>query len=186
MMNITYQFISLSDFNPFFIEARKLLFQTNFDFNVWEVMSDEEKRKTKSLGEVFESIKDYYLVAKENDKIIGWSFGLQKSETEFYMINSAVFPEYRRKGVYTEMLRRAVSHIQDMGFQHIYSRHKMSNNDIIIPKLKYGFVISGMEVNDVFGNLVQLSYYTNEKRRELLEIRMGMRKMNEEYMKLVK
>ncbi len=185
-MKISYSFISYEEFNPFFTKARELLFENNFDFNIWEVMSEEEKRKTIELNQVFKPVKDYYLVAKDGEQIIGWSFGIQKSNHDFYMINSAVFIDYRRKGIYTEMLNLAVNHIKKMGFQHIYSRHKMSNNSVIIPKLKYGFIITGMEVNDMFGNLIQLSLYTNEKRKELLEIRMGMRKMNESYLKLVR
>jgi GNAT superfamily N-acetyltransferase len=185
-MKITYHFISHTEFNPFFLEARAMLFESNFDFNTYSVLSEVEKLKLKDNYGIYKEAKDYYLVAKENDKIIGWSFGIQKSEADFYMINSAVFPEYRRKGIYTELLHRAVAHIRELGFQFIYSRHKLTNNDIIIPKLKYGFNIVGMEVNDMFGNLVILGYYANEKRRELLEIRAGMRKMNEEYMKLVK
>jgi N-acetylglutamate synthase-like GNAT family acetyltransferase len=185
-MSITYEFIDAKPFWDFFQEARKILFETNFDFDVQAVMSEKEKLKSRELNEVFKPVKDYYLVAKDGDNIIGWSFGIQKSNHDFYMINSAVFSEYRRKGIYTELMKQAVAHIKELGFQYIYSRHKLTNNDILIPKLKFGFNIVGMEVNDMFGNLVILGYYTNEKRRELLEIRAGMRKMNEEYMKLVK
>lgn len=185
-MPISYHFIPHTEFNPFFREARKMLFESNFDFNVQSLYSEEELNLIKANYGIYKEAKEYYLMAKDIDKIVGWSFGIQKSETDFYMINSAVFPEYRRKGIYTEMLKLAVEKIKEMGFQFIYSRHKLTHNDIIIPKLQYGFNIVGMEVNDMFGNLVILGYYTNEKRRELLEIRAGMRKMNEEYMKLVK
>lgn len=185
-MSITYHFITFEEFTPFFKEARSMLFKTNFDFDVSQVISEEEYIKMRENYALEKAAKEYHLVAKDGDKIIGWSFGYQKSAQDFYMVNSAIFPEYRRKGIYTELLRLAVDKITDMGFQYIYSRHKLTNNDVIIPKLKYGFNIVGMEVNDMFGNLVLLGYYTNSKRRELLEIRAGMRKMNEEYMKLVK
>lgn len=185
MRMITYQFLNADEFYSFYSDARKILFEDNFDFNIFEVMSLEEKEKSKALGSILRDMKEYYLVAKDGERIIGWSFGIQKSQHDFYMINSAVFPEYRRRGIYTEMLHRAVDKIKEFGFQHIYSRHKMSNNNILIPKLKFGFVITGMEVTDMFGNLVQLSYYTNQKRKELLGVRMGMRKMNEEYLRLV-
>jgi hypothetical protein len=80
----------------------------------------------------------------------------------------------------------AMEHITDLGFQRIYSRHKMSNNAVIIPKLKAGFVITGFEVAMMyFGNLVELSYYTNPRRRELLEVRTGMRRPSEEDMGLI-
>jgi hypothetical protein len=44
---------------------------------------------------------------------------------------------------------------------------------VIIPKLKAGFVITSMELSDVFGLLVHLSYYTNSLRRKVLEFRTG-------------
>jgi len=130
-------------------------------------------------------IHRYYLVAQMKDEIIGWSFGMQKSAEDYYMINSAVFPEYRHQGIYTQMMKMAVDLVSKLGFQRIYSRHKMSNNHVLIPKLKFGFTITGFEVNDIFGNLVVLSYYTNPVRRELLEIRIGTKKLDSEKLNLI-
>jgi hypothetical protein len=48
----------------------------------------------------------------------------------------------------------------------------MTINQILIPKLIVDFVITEFEVKDIFGNLVELSYSTNSKIRELLEIRV--------------
>lgn len=185
-MKIEYEFIQAKEFNEFFNEARKWIFEDNFDFKCYTTLTEEEFNKLMELNKPLLDIKEYYLVAKHDDKIIGWSFGFQKSRDDFYMVNSAIFPEYRLKGIYTELMKRSVKYISELGFQHIYSRHKMSNNSIIIPKLKFGFVISGIEVNDMFGPMVILSYYTNPMRKELLEIRMGMRKPTEEHIKLIK
>ena len=60
----------------------------------------------------------------------------------------------------------------------------MTNNAVIIPKLKAGFVISGFEVSDRFGTLVQLSYYFNPLRRKMMDVRVGQRKPDEEIRKL--
>jgi hypothetical protein len=84
------------------------------------------------------------------------------------------------------MMAKVIDLLSGLGFQRIYSKHKMSNNQILIPKLKFGFMITGFEVNDVFGNLVVLSYYTNPTRRALLEVRMGSMKLDAEKMKLIK
>ncbi|MBL7789162.1 MAG: GNAT family N-acetyltransferase [Chitinophagales bacterium] len=183
-MSLSYHFLTPEEFFPFFRETRPKIFRGEFDFHTQAVMTELEKEKVKAMPKM-ENIQRYQLVAKDGDNIVGWSFGIQKSYDDFYMVNSAVFPEYRHRGIYTELMTRAVSHITDLGFQGIYSRHKMSNNAIIIPKLKFGFVITGFEVADVFGNLVELSYYTNPRRRELLEIRIGMRRPTEEDMRLV-
>lgn len=183
-MKITYHFLSPEEFFPFFFENRPNVFVGEFNFATHSLMTETEKEKARNMPRM-ENIQHYQLVAKDGDKIIGWSFGQQKSYDDFYMINSAVFPEYRRKGIYTKLMELAMEHITELGFQRIYSRHKMSNNAIIIPKLKAGFVITGFEVNDVFGNLVELSYYTNPRRRELLEVRTGMRRPSEEDLGLI-
>jgi RimJ/RimL family protein N-acetyltransferase len=183
-MSITYHFVTPEEFFPFFRENRPNVFVGEFNFATHSLMTETEKEKAGDMPRM-ENIQHYQLVANDGDKIIGWSFGQQRTYDDFYMINSAVFPEYRRQGVYTELMRLAVKHITDLGFQRIYSRHKMSNNAVMIPKLKAGFVITGFEVNDVFGNLVELSYYTNPRRRELLEVRTGMRRPSEEDLGLI-
>jgi RimJ/RimL family protein N-acetyltransferase len=183
-MSITYHFLASEEFFPFFRENRPKVFTGEFNFATHSLMTETEKEKARDMPRI-ENIEHYQLVAKDGDKIIGWSFGQQKSYDDFYMINSAVFPEYRRQGIYTKLMKLAMEHIADLGFQRIYSRHKMSNNAVMIPKLKAGFVITGFEVNDVFGNLVELSYYTNPRRRELLEVRTGMRRPSEEDLGLI-
>ena len=184
MMNLSYQYLSSEEFFPFFNDNRLKIFVGEFNFATQSIMTETEKEKVRDMPRM-ENIQRYQLVAKDGDKIIGWSFGQQRTYDDFYMVNSAVFPEYRRQGIYTELMRLAVDHITELGFQRIYSRHKMSNNAVIIPKLKAGFVITGFEVNDVFGNLVELSYYANLRRRELLEVRTGMRRPSEEDMGLI-
>jgi hypothetical protein len=47
------------------------------------------------------------------------------------------------------------------------SRHRVSNNAVIIPKLAAGFHISGLQVNDVFGLLVELNLHLNPIRAQV-------------------
>lgn len=185
-MKITYEFIPQTDFLAFFKLNRKQIFLDDFDFDIEQVLSNEEKEKRKHNSKGLEHIHRYYLLAKVNNEIVGWSFGMQKSAEDYYMINSAVLPEYRRQNIYSQMMAKVLDLLSGLGFQRIYSRHKMSNNKILIPKLKFGFIITGFEVTDVFGNLVVLSYYTNPTRRALLEVRMGTMKPDAEKMKLIK
>ena len=66
-----------------------------------------------------------------------------------------------------------MARVKDLGFQEITSRHSVDNNSVIIPKLKVGFTISGMEISDMWGTLVNLTYYFNETRRKVLSYRTG-------------
>jgi len=183
-MKINYEFIEGKDFFEFFRKHRSDIFEADFDFDIEGILSNEEKEKIRENWK-FMQPQRYHLVAKCEGKIIAWSFGMQKTQEDFYMINSAVFPEHRRQGIYTEMMQKGMEKATEMGFQRIYSRHKMSNNEILIAKLKFGFVITAFEVNPRFGNLIVLSYYTNKRRRELLDVRIGRRRMDKEDMKLI-
>ena len=182
---ITYHFIQAQPFFDFFQQQRSSIFKADFDFDIRPILSEQEKLQSQQHQQVLKNITRYFLVAKANEAIVGWSFGMQKSAEDFYMINSAVLAAYRQQGIYTQLMQHAVEFISNKGFQRIYSRHKMSNNAILIPKLKFGFTITGFEVNDVFGNLVELSFYTNPQRRALLEIRMGTRKPNATDLQLI-
>jgi len=184
-VKINYEFIERKAFFDFFKKHRSDIFEADFDFRIEDILSDEEKAKIKENWQQFIRPKGYYLVAKLGDKIVGWSFGIQKSGEDFYMVNSAVYPEYRQQGIYTTMMQKSVDKAIEMGFQRIYSIHKMSNNNILIPKLKFGFVITGLEVNPKFGTMIVLSYYSNKRRKELLDIRIGSRRPDDEDMKLI-
>ena len=89
------------------------------------------------------------------------------------MRNSAILPEHRRKGLYTALMCEVLDCIEKLGFQIALSRHTTTNNSIIIPKLKAGFVITSLEVSDRFGTLVHLSYFFNEQRKKVMKFRSG-------------
>lgn len=183
---ITYHFIEAQEFVDFFQQQRSTIFKADFDFDIQQVLSEKEKEQLQQHQQAFKNIERYFLVAKIDETIVGWSFGMQKSAEDFYMINSAVLTAYRQQGIYTQLMQHAVAFMTNKGFQRIYSRHKMSNNAILIPKLKFGFTITGFEVNDTFGNLVELSFYTNPQRRALLEVRMGTRKLSAADLQLIR
>ena len=185
-MDIELSFVEKERFSDFFKEYAQVIFKSDFDFNIAALLSAEEKEKIRNNHIPFSEIEKYYLIAEKDDQIIGWSVGHQLDRSNFFMSNSAVIPEYRNQGIYTSMLDKVVKRLAQRGYQTITSKHKMSNNAILIPKLKYGFVISGFEVSDEYGCLVELCYFTNPERKELHEIRIGSRKMNDKHLNLIK
>ncbi|MCM2354294.1 MAG: hypothetical protein NDI63_11820 [Pseudobdellovibrio sp.] len=60
----------------------------------------------------------------------------------------------------------------------------MTNNDVIIPKLKYGFKITGFELNKRFGTMVILSYFKNKTQNDILDFRSGFRKPSKKMKKV--
>jgi len=109
------------------------------------------------------------------EQLVGWSFGKQKGVDTFLMINSALLPEHQGNGVYSALLPLMLTLLKNEGFQEVRSNHRATNNRVLIPKLRAGFVITGTHLNDMFGFMVQLTYYFNKKRREAFAFREGSR-----------
>lgn len=52
----------------------------------------------------------------KDDNFIGRSWGFQENTRTYYMCNSAVLPEYRCKGIYGDMLNKALATLEAEGF----------------------------------------------------------------------
>ncbi len=175
------------EFDKLYQEHRVEVFQEDHSFPLWDVLSKEELDNVKRLGQnMGEPYKLCLAVFDKDNNFIGWSWGFQENSTTYYMCNSAVLPEYRRHGVYGAMLDKCLAILEAEGFQLVYSRHCATNNSVIIPKLKAGFIISKMEMDDKFGVLIHLHYYYNEKRKKIMDYRAGQLKPDEEIKEIFK
>jgi ribosomal protein S18 acetylase RimI-like enzyme len=170
----TIRKMTADDFRPLWNIHRDTIFSEDHSYRFWDLMDEKELEKTNELRKhVSNKIEIRLGLFDSKDKFIGWCWGFQENATTFYMCNSAILPEYRRKGLYTRLLNQMVEELTELGFQLIFSRHCATNNDVIIPKLKAGFLISKMELDDVFGVLIHLHYYPNKKRRKIMDYRSG-------------
>jgi hypothetical protein len=84
-------------------------------------------------------------------------------------------PVHRERGLYSNLLDVALRLLTEKGFQRIWSSHTVTNNRIIIPKMKRGFVITGTSFNEMAGSLVHLTYYTSSLRKKIMDFRSGHR-----------
>lgn len=166
--------LSHEAFQPLFAENRPKMFGESFSFFPDEFYSDHTKDRLKKLEENMGNPWRLDLGLFYQDRFVGWSCGRQMDREKYYMGNSAVFPEHRGKGLYKNLLKIVIECATAEGFQIICSRHAATNSAVIVPKLKAGFVISGFEMSDTFGLLVHLSYFTDEIRRKVMDVRAGM------------
>lgn len=173
---INYKFATKEEFIPLYRQYRPELFPEVNDIDINALYTESEKELIAGLDKMCTTEYRLYLTAWDDEKFIGWSWGFQKSGLEFYMCNSAVFPEYRRKGIYTDIMEKVVAKAQEDGFQEITSKHHPDNNSVIIPKLKSGFVIQGFEINPRFGLLVNLIRYKSDKVLGIHNQRVGSKK----------
>lgn len=104
------------------------------------------------------------------DRLVAWSYS-RGEDTQLHMVNSGVFPGLRRRGIYSRLVEATIAYADSHGFLRIISRHVPSNNAVIIPKLRLGFMVSGFEYSEIYGPLVRLTYLIGHKRRELYRAR---------------
>jgi len=185
--NFIVKILDKDTFIPLFKKYREEVFSEDHSLPFEDFISDVEKNKIKELSKhCYDKPFTLYLaVYDEENNFAGWSFGWQENPTTYYMCNSAVLEQYRRRGIYNSLLQINLSILSRQGFQLIYSRHNATNNNVIVPKLKAGFIISKMELSDTFGCLVHLHYYTNATRKKLMDYRCGELAPDKELKKLM-
>ena len=183
----TIKKLAEEEFLPFFDKHKHAVFEDVHSFSLQDLLSDKEQEKLKALEENMGQPYKLFLGAfDEDNELVGWTWGQQEGKSTFYMVNSAVLEGHRCKGVYSALVRECIDQLAEKGFQIIYSRHCSTNNAVIIPKLKAGFIISKMEVDDRYGVLIHLHYYTNEDRRRIMDYRSGQLFPDEKMKKLFK
>lgn len=167
---------SRDEFNKIVGNLKESIFSDD-ELCLWprDVISDQEKIKLKELNKDYKENLEIHFVLFHEDRLAGWCSGYQDTKEGFCMANSAILPEFRRRGLYTLLLKRMLDTLTELGFQRIWSLHKMTNNKVIIPKLKNGFVITGTRINDMSGAMVELAYFTNPIRRNVMDFRTGAR-----------
>jgi len=161
---------------PFWESVEKkmeLVFSNDLIFRVREIYSNLEREKLEALNQNFKHPFLFHAVLKHENEVVGWTWGYQDSRESYYMVNSGVLSEHRGRGLYSRLLQFTIEMLVEKGFQRIWSRHNNTNNEVIIPKLKQGFQITGTELSDVFGSLIHLTYFTNETRKKVLNFRSG-------------
>ena len=175
--NYTYALLEHADFLPLFRQHRPKVFADTFTLRARDyAFSEGELEKLESLqANTGNPLGNHFVVYQGND-FVGWSTGWQETDSAYAMLNTGVLKEHQGKGIYSALLPIIIERVRSQGFQTIKSRHNATNNQVIIPKLKAGFVITGLELSDGFGTLVTLTYFMNEKRREVMDMRSGLKK----------
>ena len=145
-----------------------------YPFLMWEQnLTEVDKEKIKDLASLTKDRFVLRVALLRDDELIGFSFGWQETSTSFFMAASLVIPEYRRQGLYTELVKKILEISKEKGFQSLCSFHIATNNPVIIPKLKLGFTIGGLQLDAVHGVMVRLNYHHNSLLQSATRFRAG-------------
>jgi len=165
--------VEKEEFDEVFKQNRAKMFNESVDFKPYAMISETEREKLRLIFQAMHFPNALHYLVEQDGQLVGWSYGFQDTKEEFYMCNSGIFKAHRRKGIYSKLLKIIMDEAIAIGYQIIHSKHALTNNAVIIPKLKAGFMISGISLEDKFGALVKLVYYTNKDRTAVMRFRSG-------------
>ena len=178
--------VSFEEWHQFFEEHVNQVFPDEQSISLNFLLNPTEQTKLGSLQANLSQRKELYFLLLDDDKPIGWHFGFQRSELEYFMANTGILPEYQNRKIYSSFLTYAIQRITDEGFQYITSIHHANNNAVLIPKLKagfliqsFGFLIQTMILESNYGPMIQLVYPTKTAYRKLFEPQFGIKALNE-------
>jgi GNAT superfamily N-acetyltransferase len=112
---------------------------------------------------------EYFLFHNENGDAIGFSSGCLRDAHTFFMEWSGILPAYQRQGVYSSYLARLLLYLKELGVERVISNHMGTNRPVLIAKLKAGFNITGITLDERWGMQVWLTYYLTEERQQGFE-----------------
>jgi len=181
----TYKHLSAEEFAPLFEKYHLTVFPHLSGVSPERLYSEAERSALTALQANLSNRYVLRLGIFHGEDFVGWHVGEQVEAGRFYMRNTGILEEHRGRGLYTALLPVILDTVKREGFQVVYSRHQATNNAVIVPKLKAGFVVSGFEVDDRYGTLVQLSYLFNPLRRKLMDVRVGHSTPDDEVKKLL-
>jgi GNAT superfamily N-acetyltransferase len=183
----SFREMEFAEFQPLWLKHAAEIFDAEGQiFRIQEHLNETEKADRARLGKNMGQPSQLRLAVFHGEEFVAWHTGNQENAESFYMRNSAVLPAHRGKGIYSALLDELLCRLTSQGFQRIYSRHNATNNAVIIPKLKAGFVITSLEISDAFGTLVHLNYFTNPLRRKVLDYRCGQIRPDDEIRQALK
>lgn len=175
VVDIDYELqeLSINEFNELFSERQQEYFSGSIVVDVTSHLSHEAKQKIQERSAVHPKPWRFQWALVHRSAIVGWTYAYQSDHETLYMCNTAIDPEHRGKGLYARVLNQVITLATNEGFQLITSKHHASNSAVIVSKLKAGFMITGMTLDEKYGLMVLLTYYTDPVRRQLAVRRIG-------------
>ena len=111
----------------------------------------------KSVASELENIWALWLVAVDDDRVMGY-IGSQTSIDETDVMNVAVHPDFRRRGIAEELIKTLVAELKKKGSHALMLEVRASNASAIALYEKLGFLQVGCRKN----------YYRNPKEDALI------------------
>ncbi|MCL6625712.1 GNAT family N-acetyltransferase [Alicyclobacillus shizuokensis] len=83
------------------------------------------------------------LLAVNQGEVVGYKVGYEDRTQRFYSWLGGVYPEYRGRGIASELMRRQHEWCRERGYRVIRTQTKNKWRDMLILNLRHGFDIVG-------------------------------------------
>ncbi|WP_240741933.1 GNAT family N-acetyltransferase [Deinococcus sp. KSM4-11] len=115
----------------------------------------------------------YTWLVAHGGQVVGWHASRQRDRRTAYMSNTGFLPAHRGQGLYTRLLPVILSFLREQRYDLIRSQHHLTNSAVIVPKLRAGFRIQGLDVGE-HGVMTELVYSFDDAYRGYMDVRSGL------------
>lgn len=112
---------------------------------------------------------EYFVFYSKVKEPIGFSMGKVVNGQTFFMEWSGILPAYQRRGLYSHFLEALIPYLRALGIERVTSNHMGTNRPVLIAKLKAGFIITGVTLDERHGMLVWLARFLEPNRERGFE-----------------
>jgi RimJ/RimL family protein N-acetyltransferase len=123
------------------------------------------QRVTRLWEQRIDTHPEWIVFFDQDDDPIGWFYGYMEDEQTFFIDTIGLVPEVRAKGIYQAFLRKLITYLKAAGYERLTSSHHPNNRAVLIPELKVGFNIVGLEINESAGPILRVAHPLHEDRR---------------------
>jgi RimJ/RimL family protein N-acetyltransferase len=117
------------------------------------------KPAPQTLRDALQRHTEQFVFYNAENEPIGWAIGEQKEADTFNMLWTGILPAYQNQGIYSAFLRRFLEYLQALGYARVTSNHMVNNRAVLVAKLKAGFIVTGMSLDERVGAVLWLTYY---------------------------
>jgi len=182
-MRLSYKWVNRDEFDRVYKALHPKIFTASYHIPLTPVLTPEEVHERHRS---FNANAFFNLVVYDGTHPVAYSQSVVNYGGRLHMRQSGVLPRYRRKGIYAQMLRKVIARAKKEGLGTLTSNHHITNNAIIIAKLKSGFTVSGLQQTPESGLLLQLVYYINPSVDKLYRFRAGATQLDKKLAKRLK
>lgn len=175
----TSRLLEPAQFNRIFADGMQQHFPDEAFFSMGLLRDSERVPVRSGEAKALDQHRHRFFAAVELEGEVAALFsGCAFSETAWRMWATVVAPQFRRRGIYTDILEGHLGYSRALGFDVVRSEHAPCNNAILIAKLRAGFHVTSLEIDAEHGTSLILTYFHHPEQKKAYLFRCGMAQMS--------